>query len=300
MASHLSEGVWTALVTPFKPDLSIDWDAFEKQVDRQIKAGIAGIIPCGTTGESPTLTSEEKKELIQFCVKRVHGTSTQVIAGTGSNCTAETVALSAWASEAGVSGVLLVVPYYNKPSQAGLYAHFKAVADAVKCEVMLYNVPGRTITSLTAETIVRLAAHPRIRTIKEATGNLAFTHEILAALPANADFRIFSGDDPTYLDLLSAGASGVVSVASNLFPREMVELHRSFRQVNLTGARAIHDRFLPLFRDLFVEANPTPLKFAMERLGLGPATLRLPLAPIATASERTVENALQQCGLLPS
>src|SRR5687768_9022909 len=203
-------GIWTALVTPFNDKNELDLDAYKRILRDQKDAGVTGVIPCGTTGESPTLTEAEKKVLIQTALEELKGSQVKVYAGTGSNDTAQTVAFSKWASDQGVDGLLIVTPYYNKPTQAGLKAHFRAVADAVSCEVMLYNVPGRTGVSLTSDTIAELAEHPRITSIKEATGNPAFTSEIQAALAkAGQKLLIFSGDDATFLPLLSVGADGV-------------------------------------------------------------------------------------------
>lgn len=208
-------GVYTALITPFDSRGGLDLAAFRKVLQDQKDAGISGVIPCGTTGETPTLTIDEKKKLITTAIETLKGSGVKVIAGTGGNNTAETVELSRWASDQGVDGLLVVTPYYNKPSQAGMEAHFKAVADSVRCEVMLYNVPGRTGVSLTAATVAKLAAHPRIRSLKEATGNVVFTSEIIDTLKASGvSMDILSGDDATYLPLLSVGAAGVVSVAS--------------------------------------------------------------------------------------
>ncbi len=295
-------GVWTALVTPFVsqgPEKGqIDWPAFERIVEGQKAAGIHGIIPCGTTGESPTLSQEEKKALIRKSIELCRGSSTLVVAGTGSNQTEDTVNFSRWASEQGVSGVLVVTPYYNKPSAAGLLAHFTAVAEAVSCPVVLYNVPGRTGTSLSIETIVKLMEHPRIPFLKEATGNVELTSQILDAVEgAGKKIGILSGDDATYLPLLSVGAVGVISVASNLFPAEMVELQKKWDSGDAKGALAIHRRFYPLFRDLFVESNPGPIKAAMAWIGACEETLRPPLVGLTAESRKKLERSLEACGI---
>jgi 4-hydroxy-tetrahydrodipicolinate synthase len=291
-------GVWTALITPFDARNELDLGAFRKILRDQRDARVAGVIPCGTTGESPTLTPDEKKTLIHAALEELKGSSVRVIAGTGSNDTRETVALSRWASEQGVAGVLVVTPYYNKPSQAGLEAHFRAVADAVTCEVMAYNVPGRTGVSLTAQTIARLAEHPRITALKEATGNVAFTSEILEALTLSGRrMEILSGDDATYLPLLSVGATGVVSVSSNLFPRAMVAIQEAIQRSDLASAQLVHRKFYPLFRDLFVESNPVPIKHAMAAMDFGDARVRAPLAPLTADSVARLEAAMKACGL---
>ncbi len=256
------------------------------------------MIPCGTTGESPTLSLSEKKTLITTAVQELKGSGVKVLAGTGSNNTAETVEMSRWASDQGVDGVLVVTPYYNKPSQKGLEAHFRAVADAVKCEVMLYNVPGRTGVSLAASTVSALATHPRITTLKEATGNVAFASEILDTLAVDGrKMDILSGDDATFLPLLSIGAVGCVSVASNLFPRAMVAIQKAMDQGNLEEARKIHLKFYPLFRDLFLDSNPVPISYAMAQAGWGEPHVRPPLAPLAPDLARKLDASLVRCGV---
>jgi 4-hydroxy-tetrahydrodipicolinate synthase len=291
-------GVWTALVTPFNSSDELDLGSFKKILRDQRDAKVTGVIPCGTTGESPTLSIAEKKKLIETALTELKGSGVKVIAGTGSNSTRETLEFSRWASDAGVDGVLVVTPYYNKPSPAGLESHFRAVADAVKCEVMLYNVPGRTGVSLTAATIASLAAHPRIRSIKEATGNVAFTSEILDALSLKkVSMDIVSGDDATYLPLLSVGAVGVVSVASNLFPRAMGTILSAMERDDLKAARETHQRFYPLFRDLFVESNPGPIKYAMHVAGFCDPRMRAPLAPLSASSLETLRASLARCGV---
>ncbi len=222
----------------------------------------------------------------------------KVYAGTGSNSTAETIELSKWASDQGVDGLLVVTPYYNKPSQAGLEAHFRAVADEVKCDVMLYNVPGRTGVSLTAETIVKLADHPRIRSVKEATANTAFTSEIIDLLnQAGRKMDVFSGDDAAFLPLLSIGACGVVSVSSNLFPRAMVEIQKAYDAGQARKAAEIHQKFYPLFRDLFIDSNPVPVKHAMSVAGWCDSRLRLPLIPLTSALQEKLAISLKRCGI---
>lgn len=293
-------GVYTALITPFKDNGEIDLAAFKSILKDQREAGVAGVIPCGTTGESPTLSREEKQLLIRTAIDEVKGSPLKVIAGTGSNSTAETVELSRWAVEQGAHAVLIVTPYYNKPTQEGLENHFRSVADAIHGEVVLYNVPGRTGVSLTAATIAELAAHPKIRTIKEATGNVAFASDIQDALTeANVSLDILSGDDATYLPLLAVGAVGVISVASNLFPRAMVALQTHADAGRYAEARRIHARFYPLFRDLFVESNPGPIKVAMQDAGFCSARLRPPLAPLSSANLAKLRQSLARCGVTP-
>ena len=291
-------GVWTALVTPFTASNELDLSAFRQILKDQKDAKITGVIPCGTTGESPTLSLAEKKTLIQTALEELKGSGVKVFAGTGSNNTAETIEFSRWASEQGVDGVLLVTPYYNKPSQAGLEAHFHAVADKISCEVMLYNVPSRTGVSLTPETIAKLSQHKRIRSLKEATGNVAFTSEILDHLHTTGkSIDILSGDDATYLPLLGVGAVGIVSVSSNLFPRAIVAIQTAADRGDYAEARKIHQHYYPLFRDLFIESNPVPLKYAMARIGVCSASVRAPLAPLSVANENKLAESLARCGL---
>jgi len=293
-------GVWTALITPFTSSNEIDWPAFERLLQDQKDAGISGVIPCGTTGETPTLTPTERKHLIERTVRFMKGSKTKVFAGTGTNSTAETIENSQWAAEQGVDGLLLVTPYYNKPTAAGLESHFRAVADAVPCEIMLYNVPGRSVISLTAETIASLASHPRIRSIKEATGNVAFTSEILDVVESlGCKLDILGGDDATYLPLLSVGAVGVVSVASNLFPRAMIAIQSAFDQGHVQEAVALQKKYYPLFRDLFVESNPVPVKAAMHLAGWCEPHARAPLAPLSESGRKKLEASLKRCGIGP-
>ena len=288
-------GVFTALITPFQDNGSLDLDAFERLLKDQKSARISGVIPCGTTGESPTLSTEEKKTLIELAILTLKGTGVKVIAGTGSNDTRKAVELSAWASEAGADGVLVVTPYYNKPSQTAMDRHFREVADSVSCEVFLYNVPGRTGVSMTAATMAGLATHPQITSVKEATGNTSLTSEILDLLGENK-LDILSGDDATYLPLLSVGAVGVVSVASNLFPRGMVAIQNHFEGGRIEEAKHLHQEFYPLFRDLFVDSNPVPIKYAMARQGFCRNVLRSPLIPLSTSDASRLNTSMERCG----
>lgn len=292
------QGVWTALITPFSDDGKLDLFSFKKILRDQVDAGVTGVIPCGTTGESPTLSEDEKKILIQTCIQELQGSGVRVIAGTGSNDTQKTIEFSRWADQQGVDGVLLVTPYYNKPSPAGLEAHFLAVASKLQCEVVLYNVPGRTGVSLNPETICRLAQHPRITTLKEATGSVALSSEILHQLKVEGlSLDILSGDDATYLPLLSIGAHGVISVASNLFPRALVQMTQLMLQGEVTEAQAIHQRYYPLFRDLFIESNPVPIKAAMATLGWCQNHVRLPLVSLQSHHYNQLLKSIELCGL---
>lgn len=291
-------GVYTAIITPLKPSGQLDLPAFKRILKDQKRAGVAGVVVCGTTGESPTLSDEEKQLLIQVALDELDGSKTQVIAGTGSNDTESTIEFSTWASDNGVAAVLVVTPYYNKPSQEGLISHFTSVADAIECDLILYNVPGRTGVSLTASTIAKLADHPRIRGLKEATGNLAFASEIRDQLLLRDRYLdLLSGDDATYLPLLSLGATGVISVASNLFPKPMMEMHNAFISGKVSKARALQERYYPLYRDLFVESNPVPIKAAMNYAGYCDPTVRAPLVALTSGSLKTLRVSLKSCGI---
>jgi 4-hydroxy-tetrahydrodipicolinate synthase len=289
-------GVWTALVTPFESNSKkIDWASYRRLLKQQEDAGVRGVIACGTTGESPTLSLEEKKELIQFTLEELNGTKVQVGAGTGSNNTQESVEFSHWASEEGVSAVLVVTPYYNKPTQIGLQKHFEEVADSVHCPVILYNVPGRTGCSLEISTILKLSAHPKIRALKEATGNVAFTSEILAELARNSlDLEILSGDDATFFPLLCVGAHGTISVASHVAPKQMVEIGQAVAQGDLEAGQRIHKSLFPLFRDLFIESNPSPVKFALSEMGICGPTVRSPLVELTEANKIKLKSTIQE------
>ncbi|MDJ0838095.1 MAG: 4-hydroxy-tetrahydrodipicolinate synthase [Acidobacteriota bacterium] len=289
-------GVWTALVTPFDDSGRIDLDAFIRILHRQAEAGVHGVIPCGTTGEAPALTTDEKKQLIRTAVNELRGSETRVIAGTGSNNYDMTYELSQWASAEGVEGILVVTPYYNKPSQDGLLTHFRSIADAVECRVVPYNVPSRTGVCFSVETIVALAAHPRIVALKEATGDLGFCSNIQDHLfEAGLHLDILSGDDATFFPLVCVGASGVISVTSNLCPEAMMQLYRAVSHGSLEEARKRHWDLYPLFRDLFVECNPVPVKFAMARAGLINGKVRPPLASLTSVSAEKLERALRHC-----
>jgi 4-hydroxy-tetrahydrodipicolinate synthase len=292
------QGVWTAITTPFTENNDLDLPTFRRQLRAQVDGGIHGIVVCGTTGESPTLSTAEKETLIQITLDELRGTSVRVMAGTGTNNTAESVRLSRWASERGVAGVLLVTPYYNRPSPAGLECHFRAIAEAIDCEITLYNVPSRTGVNFTPETILNLAIHPKIRTIKEATGNVSFTSEILdQASLRQISIDILAGDDATFFPLLCVGAVGVISVISNLFPKEMVAIYEAVQAGRMAEAQDLHRRLYPLFRDLFIERKPVPVKWALANAGFGRADTRKPLVSLTSANQRILENTLRHVAI---
>lgn len=293
------KGIWTALPSPFTQTNELDLPAFQYIIQDQIDARVTGIISCGTTGESPGLSQEEKKTLIRTTLEVAKGSGLKVYAGTGSNNTADSIEFSKWASEQGVDGLLIVVPYYNKPTQAGLEQHFLAIAQAVKSDIMLYNVPGRTGVNLAPDTIARLARHPRITALKEASGSVACISEVQDALCLHGqELLILSGDDALFLPSLAVGACGIVSVASNLFPRTMIAMQRAFDQGDHATAHKIHQDYYPLFRDLFIESNPAPLKKILAKLGRCSEHTRLPLAPLTETSWQKLEESLKRCGIM--
>lgn len=282
-------GTHTALVTPFRDGL-FDQEAFIALIEKQIEGSVEGIVPVGTTGESPTLDHEEHAEVIRVAIKAAKG-RVKVIAGTGSNSTKEAIALTKEAEAAGADAALLVAPYYNKPSQEGLYRHFKAVADAVKIPIILYSIPGRCGIEIGVDTVVRLTRDcANIVSIKEAGGTVERVNALRAVLPA--EFEILSGDDSLTLPFLSAGAVGVISVASNLIPREVAELVRDWREGRIPDAVAAHQHYYSLFRDLFIEPNPVPVKLALSLRGAMSSEVRLPLCEMTSANAEKLRATL--------
>ncbi len=282
-------GTYTALVTPFKND-EVDLEAFERLIEAQVAAGITGIVPVGTTGESPTLSCGERHHVIERAVKTARGRC-QVIAGTGSNSTRDAIAHTKAAEEIGADGALLVAPYYNKPSQEGLFRHFEAIARETSLQLVLYNIPGRCGVDIAADTVVRLAEKcPNIVSIKEASGSVDRVSELALRLPKN--FTILSGDDSLTLPFLAVGAVGVVSVVSNLFPAEVARLVTLFLEGKAEEARQLHQKFFPLFKDAFIEPNPVPAKTALAWRGLMAADCRLPLVAMSKANEERLRQTL--------
>ena len=285
-------GAYTAIVTPFNADGSVDFDKFRNLLEMQIAAGIDGVVPCGTTGESPTLTFDEHNRVIEAAIDVCKG-RTQVIAGTGSNSTAEAVSLTKHALSAGADATLQVTPYYNKPNQRGLTKHFTAVAD-IGLPVVLYNVPGRSSRAIAVETVKELSKHPNVVAVKEAGGSVNRVSEILS----NCDITVLSGDDPLTLPMMAVGASGVISVASNLVPGAVVELAHSALSGNWDRARALHDEHYPLFCDVFLDTNPVPVKAAMAMMGLIEERYRLPMCEMTDDLKGKLRATLKQAGLL--
>lgn len=289
-------GSIVALITPMLEDGSLDLPGLRKLVDFHVQEGTDAIVVVGTTGESPTVDIEEHHQLIRVVVDQAAG-RIPVIAGTGANSTSEAIEMSAFAKACGADASLSVVPYYNKPTQEGLYRHFKAIAEAVDIPVILYNVPGRTVADLSNETTLRLAQIPNVVGIKDATGNFDRGCELIARAPK--DFSVFSGDDSTALSLLLMGGKGNISVVANVAPRLMHEMCAAALAGDLVKARELHFRMLGLHRQLFCEANPIPVKWACHQLGMiASGAIRLPLSPLSPECHDRVRGALRQAGLL--
>jgi 4-hydroxy-tetrahydrodipicolinate synthase len=284
-----------AIVTPMTADGGLDWPAWDRLLDFHVREGTDGIVVAGTTGESPALAIEEIEELTGRAVARCRG-RLKVIVGSGTHSTAGTVARTRVLSRLGVDAVMLVTPYYNKPPQEGLYRHFMAASDAAAVPVILYNVPSRTAVDLLPSTLARLARNPQIVAVKDATGSLSRAREVLSACPPG--FTLLSGDDATAVDLMSLGARGVISVSANVAPRRMREACEAAVSGDLTKARAIDASLQPLHRDLFVEASPIPVKWAVARMGLIGNAIRLPLVELPAAHQDTVLRAMQAAGVI--
>ncbi|WP_282345933.1 4-hydroxy-tetrahydrodipicolinate synthase [Pseudomonas sp. PS01301] len=288
-------GSMVALVTPMDAQGRLDWDSLSKLVDFHLQEGTHAIVAVGTTGESATLDYEEHIKVIEHVVKQVNG-RIPVIAGTGANSTREAVELTRNAKRAGADACLLVTPYYNKPTQEGLYQHFKHVAETVDIPQILYNVPGRTACDMLADTVVRLSKVPNIIGIKEATGNLERAKDIISRV--DSDFLVLSGDDPTAVELILMGGKGNISVTANVAPRAMADLCNAALNGEAELARAINDKLMPLHKNLFLEANPIPVKWALHEMGLMPEGIRLPLTWLSATCHEPLRQALRQSGVL--
>lgn len=286
-------GLTVAMITPFK-DGKIDFDTLQEQIEFQVAAGTTAISPTGTTGESPTLTHEEQHEVIKKSVEFAAG-RIKVVAGSGSNSTAEALSLSRYAEKAGADALLVIGPYYNKPTQEGFYQHFKAVAESVEIPICVYNVPGRTAKAIDAETIIRLAEIKNIAMVKDATGSMDSTSRIVAA----TDLTVLSGDDSLTLPFMALGARGVVSVVGNFAPRDVIALCDAMNAGKLEEARAIHKRLLPLSHGMLsLATNPIPVKKAMELLGRDTGEMRLPMTTLEEAATAKLRQLLVDYGLL--
>ncbi len=288
-------GTYTAIVTPFKNG-KIDEAAFETLIKVQIKSGVDGIVPVGTTGESPTLNYEEHIKVIALAVKFASG-KIKVLAGTGGNSTSEAIYLTQHAEKVGADGSLQVAPYYNKPTQEGLFQHFHAIARATKLPIVLYSIPGRCGVEIGVETVDRLA-HDSVNIvgIKEAGGNTDRVSQLRAVLGNN--FVILSGDDSLTLPFMSVGAQGVISVASNVIPKEVAHMVKAYAKGHVAAALKLHDKFYPLFKDLFIETNPLPVKAALAMMGLIHEEFRLPLVPMSAKSRAVLKATMKACGVL--
>lgn len=293
MTAPLFKGVITALITPLR-DGKVDEAAFAQLLERQISAGVHGVVPMGTTGESASLHLDEHKRVVELCVQVAAG-RIRVIAGAGSSATDKSIELVRHAKTVGADGALVVTPYYNRPSQTGLALHFEAVAEAVQLPLVLYNVPGRTGVDLANETVARLAAHPNIVGIKDATGDLARVSWMRANIAGQ--FDLISGDDPSYLGYHAQGGVGVISVTSNVAPEAMVALHEAATAGDYATARDWQDRLIGLHKALFLDSSPSPTKYALSRLGLCSEEIRLPLAPTSDAVKPAIDRAMDEAGL---
>ena len=288
-------GSLVALVTPMSEDGALDLDALRRLVDWHIAEGTDGIVIVGTTGESPTVDFDEHCQLIRTAVEQAAG-RVPVIAGTGANSTREAVELTACAKAAGAAAGLSVVPYYNKPTQEGLYLHYKTIAESVDLPLILYNVPGRTVADLANDTALRLAQVPGVIGLKDATGNMERASDLLRRAPAN--FALYSGDDASGLPFMLLGGHGVISVTANVAPKLMHQMCEAAFAGNLAHGREINNKLLPLHSKLFVEANPIPAKWAVSQLGRMPAGVRLPLTPLSATHHETLREAMRHAGLM--
>jgi 4-hydroxy-tetrahydrodipicolinate synthase len=289
------KGSIVAIVTPMHADGSLDFPGLNKLIDWHIAEGTDGIVIAGTTGESATVSVEEHCALIAATVKHAGG-RVPIIAGAGGNSTAEAIKLTQYAKDAGADATLQVVPYYNRPTQEGMYQHFKAIAEAVDLPVILYNVPGRTVADMSNETILRLAEIPNIIGVKDATGNIGRGYDLLRLAPKS--FAVYSGDDPTAMALMLAGGAGNISVTANVTPRAMHEMCVAAIAGDIAKAVELNNKMFPLHQKLFIEPNPVPVKWALAEMGMMPAGLRLPLVPLASECHAAVRAALREAGAL--
>jgi 4-hydroxy-tetrahydrodipicolinate synthase len=288
------QGSFVALITPFQ-DGSVDEKAFQSFVDWQLKQGTDGLIPCGTTGESPTLTHDEHKRVTELCIEVAAGRA-PVMAGAGSNSTAEAIELAQHAERAGADSVLVVVPYYNKPTQAGLYAHYKAINDAVGIPIFIYNIPGRSVVDMSVDTFKRLFELPNIAGVKDATGDVA--RPVVYAKELGPDFCQMSGEDATAIPYLAAGGHGCISVTANIAPALCAEQHAAWAAGDVARAMDIQQKLIPVHQAMFIESSPGPVKHAAKLMGLCSDEVRLPMCDITDGSKIAVESAIRELGLI--
>ena len=294
MSGPMFKGSIPALITPFANG-RVDEEAFQNFVEWQIDQGSHAVVPCGTTGESPTLSHDEHRRVVELCIEVAKG-KVPVIAGTGSNSTEEAISLTRHAAKAGADAALIVTPYYNKPTQEGLYQHFKAVHDSVEIPILIYNIPGRSIIDMTVETMARLAELPRITGVKDATADLV--RPVLTRAACGPDFTQLSGEDGTVVPFLAQGGHGCISVTANVAPRRCAELHAAWQRGDLQTVNEINDRLVPLHIALFVESSPAPVKYAASVLGLCESRVRLPLVKVKPETEARVREAMAHAGLI--
>src|SRR5437870_5347061 len=287
-------GSFTALVTPFGNG-GVDEQAFRSLVDWQIAEGTDGLVPVGTTGESPTLSHDEHRHVVEWCVEQVKG-RVPVIAGAGSNSTSEAIELARHAQECGASAVLVVTPYYNKPTQEGLYQHFKAINDAIGIPIIIYNIPSRSVIDMTVDTMARLFELKNIAGVKDATASMVRVSQQRAQL--GEDFNQLSGEDATVLGYMAHGGHGCISVTANVAPRLCSEFHVAWQNGDLKTALKLHDKLMPLHTNLFIESNPSPVKYALSLLGKMEETLRLPMVPVSAPTRVAVRSAMVHAGLI--
>jgi len=289
------QGVFTAIVTPFSEEGKIEESTLRKLVDFQIENGINGLVPMGTTGESPTLNYKEHERVIEIVVDQTKG-RVPVIAGTGSNCTDEAIKLTKYAKEVGVSASLQVAPYYNKPTQEGFFQHFTAIAGAVDLPIIVYNIPGRSGKNIENSTMLKLAKHPNIVAVKEASGNIPQIMALIHQKPD--DFDVLSGDDNLVFPIMALGGKGVISVASNLIPQQMIDFVAAALAGKWDDARSQHYALLPLFKAIFLETNPIPIKAALAMKGMIKETYRLPMCPMSPQNREKLKNVLRELNIL--
>src|ERR1700757_3590315 len=287
-------GSFTALVTPFKNG-SVDEKAFRELVDWQIAEGTKGLVPVGTTGESPTLSHEEHRNVVEWCVEQARG-RLPVVAGAGSNSTKEAIDLAQHAEKAGADAVLVVTPYYNKPTQEGLYQHFKAINDAIGIPIIIYNIPPRSVIDMSVDTMKRLWELKNIAGVKDATASMVRVSQQREVI--GEDFNQMSGEDGTALGYMAHGGHGCISVTSNVAPRLCSEFHLAWQKGDLATALKLHDKLMPLHTNLFIESNPSPVKYALSLLGKMDETLRLPMVPVSEPTRVAVRNAMVHAGLI--
>jgi len=288
------KGSLVALITPFR-DGVVDETAFQSLVDWQIKQGTHGLVPCGTTGESPTLSHKEHRRVVELCIEAAAG-RVPVIAGTGSNSTEEAIALTRHAKEAGADGALVVTPYYNKPTQEGLYRHYKAIAEAVDIPIVIYNIPPRSVIDMTVETMARIAKLPNIVGVKDSTNDLA--RPIKTRLAIGPEFCLLSGEDAMATAYLAQGGHGCISVTANVAPRQCADMQEAWQRGDLATMAKLRDALMPLHDALFLETSPAPVKYAASLLGKATPDVRLPLVPCSAPTQQRVRAAMEQAGIL--